>query len=89
MIDRQELIAVLGRFDVRPPAQSGRDRFAFREELADAILALDKPGAPAQPVTDTGTLFQQAEYANGFHYPAFGISHRLTECNRMGCGPKL
>lgn len=91
MIDRQELIATLDSYDVRPPVQFSMDRFAFREKLADAILELDKP--PAPDVADTGTIFPELkpdEYAGGYHYPhGSSPGHPLIECNRRGCEPRL
>lgn len=58
MIDRQELIAVLDQKTAAPITFPGMAAvLAWREELADAILELDKPAE--QPVTDTGTIFHE------------------------------
>lgn len=89
MIDRQELIAVLDRRGVLPAERhTWPEVLAFREELADAILVLDKPPAP-----DVTVKVDQAEpgmvYGNGKHYPKGEPAHPLSECNQRECGPKL
>ena len=58
-IDRQALIALLDlqRVGVANSMRKAQQIQAFREELADAILKLDRP--PAPDVADTGTLFPE------------------------------
>lgn len=82
MIARQELMRVLDRH-----AGSCLTNSAL-QELADAILKLD---APKTELIDSGTIFPAVEvrYSGGVHYPKGGESHRITECNRNQCGPKL
>lgn len=39
---------------------------------------------------DWAELYEgHAEFSGGYHYPRARPSHPLTECNRMGCGPRL
>ena len=94
MIDRQELIALLDKMEVAPFSLRG-NLLSFRETLADEILQLDSP--PAPDVADTGTIFPDlgpgpviVEYAGGYHYPhGSSPGHKLIECNRRNCGPRL
>jgi hypothetical protein len=80
VIARQELMGVLDQH-----AGSSLTNSAL-QELADAILALDKP--PTVPVTDTGTMFPELRPAPTvtLHRYSDTDAHPVAECSPSRCG---